>query len=157
MNTDRETSNINVIVPDLSSTLEQALRIYNEAHPDKPATAITVHRFGIVRTQEGIYAMDEDGVGSRDPISERNPLEIGLYAQIPGEYTVFPYRYISLKPEHLNEHEYFPVKERVPLEKFIRVFSARLESNYRTWLADLRRANVTNWVKAGTFPLEATS
>lgn len=106
---------------------------------NKPDRAAEVTRFssgfpiGYVQTKNGdVYVLTSDGVGSSNPISDRNPYGFALYGENDDKVTltIEPDVRCTLSKDNILE---LPVKEEVNLAEFIRTFGSRLDANYEEW------------------------
>lgn len=91
---------------------------------------------GIVRTPLGMYAMCTEGVGSRIPITEETPLELEFYKKYEGGIAMYPSMKHTMSDTKVVD---YLTGEKKNLADFIRVFGARLEDNYISWLYFLER------------------
>ena len=87
---------------------------------------------GIIRHGDDVYWLDTEGVIITQPISEDNPIKVGVRSHTKQDsggtsISMFPRWQIKLYGDDLME--YFS-DEGVPLEDFVRRFGARLESNF---------------------------
>ena len=130
-----------VDVLDLSSIFTEALKRVKDTQPGITAINAT-HKWGIVATNRGIFALCDEGVGPNQPVTAEKPLVIDLYA----DYVIDGQRRIGLQPllrANLTDKDLadLPVKERVNLADFIRRFGHRLEDNFEIWNAALTGAS----------------
>jgi hypothetical protein len=137
MNRERPKTGITVAVPDLSVPLQQALLDYNRSRCSRPAEAMDPIETGYVQTERGLFALNTEGVGPAGPITAKSPLEVKFYAEGEGWSPAVPTGAIVLDDKELLA---FPVDKRVPLERFIRQFSNRLEMNFGDWYLQLKQA-----------------
>jgi hypothetical protein len=101
---------------------------------------------GIIRHGDDVYWLDTEGVIVTQPISEDNPIKVGVRSHTKQDgggtsVTVFPKWEITLRGDDLVE--YFS-DEGVPLEDFVRRFGARLESNFWGIVGFLRDIGIMN-------------
>lgn len=137
----RDASGIEVEVLDLSVVAkwgEESLRKKGDQ-----STLDTNGTLGVVRTPKGDFILNDEGIVARKALAEANPWPTDLYRctkDADGKlksFEIIPVGVINITPAALKE---IPVKEKLPLEKFIRTFGSRLETNYHICLQHLRKA-----------------
>ena len=87
---------------------------------------------GIIRHGDDVYWLDTEGVIVTQPISEDNPIKVGVCShkkQDGGGRSISMYPKWQIKLHGGDLVEYFS-DEGVPLEDFVRRFGTRLESNF---------------------------
>lgn len=136
----RETSGIEVEVLDLSVVArwgEESLKKKGDQ-----STLETHGTLGVVRTPKGDFILNDDGVIARKALADVNPWPVDLYRctkDADGKlksFEIIPVGVINIVPAALKE---IPVKEKLPLEQFVRTFGSRLEGNYQICLQHIRK------------------
>lgn len=141
MSRDRTPTNIEVTPLDFSEREADALEVVRKTYPD--ATHVNFEKVGIVRTNEGIFALCTEGVGSADPISEDNPLIVDVSHETRnpdgkgGTFGAMPCVTLSLDAEGAEQ---YATGEPVNLAEFVRTFGNRLHQNYEGWRRTLEAA-----------------
>lgn len=141
MKEDRTKSEIKVNVLDLSGLEKDIFDGMQTKEYKKDLDRVSCsERLGYVETSEGIYLLCSEGVGSDKPVSKKNPaqFEFTRHWNRDGAKSMEMIPCIGVKLDEKEVKE-LPVKEVVTLDKFIRVFGSRLESNYREWERHLSR------------------
>jgi len=131
-------SDVVVEVLDIQPAIEEAYSQFEKPEDWNGVGFHTNFTWARVVTPEGTFILNSEGVGSADPLSEDNTLEIGLYKTFPAEekkIQIFPTVWAVL---NLKEVEDLPVSEEVSLKDFIRGFGRRLECNFELWDKKLR-------------------
>ena len=138
----RKASKIKVNILDLSGKEKEMFDFAQSKDPRKDLDSTkATDTWGYVETPNGIYLLCDEGVGSRERVSEENParFEFRRYFK-KDESTVSvelgSYACLSMNDEDLLQ---LPVKKITTLDKFIRIHNDRLESNYRQWQDYLSR------------------
>ena len=85
---------------------------------------------GIVETLKGEFLITDEGTGSINPITDKK-YPWAVFPQTVNSMSIMSYTFI-LESEDVEEYE------QLPLEKHIRTFGSRLESNYHKWVNALR-------------------
>jgi hypothetical protein len=125
----REATKITVKVLDLAEITSTALEYARENTDIKEgSTCRPDHQWGIVETPKGVFALCAEGVGSKHPVSEKNPLEISFYFACGKSFEILPR--LSMKLKDFGE---IPIEKEINLAEFIRSFGTRLEHNYKVW------------------------
>lgn len=136
----REESGIEVEVLDLSVVAKWGEKIQNKKGDQ--ATLEPHGTLGVVRTPKGDFLISDEGVIARKALADANPWPVDLYRCTKDEagnlksLEIIPFGVINIVPAALKE---IPIKEKLPLEKFIRIFGHRLETNYHICLQHLRK------------------
>lgn len=135
----REKSEITVMVPDLESLKESALAFINKNRKEKErdlATSASIcGKFGYVKTPNGVFTLESEGIIDTDPVSDESPFVLEFYGHNETEIGIFPECAMKGSEKELLG---LPVTKEFPLEDFVRAFGNSLESNYRTCLNFLR-------------------
>jgi hypothetical protein len=134
MSTERKPSNIIVKKLDMTDFLEEAKKDISEM--EQCVKVDIQYPLGFVDTKGGMMVICEEGVGWVIQDNENFPVEL-FVKQKENEIPLFPKYEVKISPEKLRE---FPTTY-VPLEKFIRVFGSRLESNYYEICREINRLN----------------
>jgi len=131
MSKDRE-SNVEVTLINLSNECEQSLPKFQQQNPDI-ARIYHVGQFCFIDTTDGLFAFNNDGVGDTDPITDTNPLQIGICAEYNREgkqsFDAFPQWIVKLTPSDIRRF----AGEKQNLADFIRTFGSRLQANFEEW------------------------
>lgn len=143
MNYDRAESKIMVNEMDLSSieakafTRMKEMQANKEQHGGLPRLNLSLvkasitYRWGWVETPNGVYAFCNEGIGDSNPINKENQFEILVSAEYSGGHLdLFPCLGYKLDAEEVKS---LPIKAQVSLDKFIRNYNHRTESNYHAW------------------------
>ena len=94
---------------------------------------------GFIETGEGLFILDNDGVGNNHPITADKPYTLEFYSERTstneeGEestsLSMMPSCEMKLNDQDLRSHATGDTK---PLDEFIRTFGDRLERNYYNW------------------------
>lgn len=85
---------------------------------------------GIVETLKGEFLITDEGTGSINPITDKK-YPWAVFPQTANSMSIMSYTF-TLEEGDVEEYE------QLPLEKHIRIFGPRLESNYREWVNVLR-------------------
>lgn len=131
----RDKTNINVHVVDFRPMFDKLKDKYIKENPnfkDKEFSLYIPETWGFVETKKGKLMISDEGIVDQNPISEINPFYTAIYVQETKPYqhfSVFPIGEVVVKK--LEEIEELPIVIKQPLEKFIREFGERLESNFR--------------------------
>ena len=138
----RTPSKIKVNVLDLTEKEKEAFDHMQNVDPREDLESVKVSQtWGYVETPNGIYLICKEGVGEREQVSDEYPARFQFSREFrrDGEQRSFelsPCVGISMNDEDLL---CLPVKEVTTLDKFIRVYNSRLESNYEQWQDYLSR------------------
>jgi hypothetical protein len=116
----------------LSPLAKNLTEVYKQRYPDVKEIegfnpCDTLGEQGVVKTAQGYVGLNSEGVIDVKPISEENPLEINLYVSRKGSFSMLPWIGVRLPP---SDVEPLISGDPVPLDKFIRTFGSRLESNF---------------------------
>ena len=141
MTTARKASKHEVHLLDFTPLTERAKEFINQNRSeDKQATACTVRwTLGYIETNEGLFILDNDGVGNNHPITADKPYGLEIYGERTyinengKEVTAFdmmPSCRLQLSDKTIRQYD---TSERLYLDEFIRTFGDRLEHNYYTW------------------------
>jgi len=134
-------SNVEVTLIDLSDECEKSLPKFQQHNPDI-ARIYHVGQFGFIETTDGLFALNDDGVGDTDPITDTNPLQIGICAEYNREgkksFDAFPQWIVKLTPDDIRRF----AGEKQNLADFIRTFGSRLQTNFEKWNDFLSRKGV---------------
>jgi len=84
-----------------------------------------------------MFVLDTEGVGKSSPISKKNRLLVDFYAVYDDSESAVPDGCIELDDEDVLG---LPVKNEIPLEKFVRQFGNRLEMNFGDWYLLLKKS-----------------
>jgi len=97
-------------------------------------------KWGYVMNSQGVFALDNDGVGSKNPITPHNPLKIFFAAHRIGSRTWYIGEgfFVTLKLDDLLA---LPVAAEVDLADFIDSGGRRLHFNFVAWQEALREAD----------------
>ena len=141
MTTTRKASKYEVHLLDFTPLNEQAREFINQNRSeDKQATACRHSwHLGFIETNEGLFILDNDGVGLNHPITADKPYTLEFYSE--RTYTnengkevtagdMMPSCQMALNDEVIRDHA---TGETKPLDEFIRTFGSRLEGNYHNW------------------------
>lgn len=142
----REKSNILVIVPNLQKVLDAIRETTGKNYKYVDITYEGVGPAGFIRAKPGWYALSREGVSLHalsgvDPIMNDNHVEIPLVND-SGKSITFDDRAICLNLDQIEalmadeEGEF----EYTTLDKFIREFGHRLETNYLAWAKAMEEA-----------------
>lgn len=125
---EREPSGITVKAVDMAAIIAEVAPKIKQEHPEY-VSIDTHYPIGVVETPNGYFILDMDGVMDANPITKENPYPLGLYcSKEENSIAIFPTFKLNITDETIKTE--FKYIEEVPLEKFIRVFGSRLESNY---------------------------
>ena len=141
MTTTRKASKYEVQLLDFTPLTERAKEFINQNRSeDKQVTACTVRwTLGYIETNEGLFILDNDGVGNNHPITADKPYGLEIYGERTytnengkevTEYDMMPSCRLQLSDKAIRDHA---TGERQPLDEFIRTFGDRLERNYYNW------------------------
>lgn len=135
----RPQTGILVNVVDLSADLAETLERINAAaealNPGcEKATELLTDKIGYVMHGNDMFVICTEGVGDSEPITDENPHKLGLRRS----YDRDGHKSVEMMAAFTGGYsrsdiEELPMISQVPLEKFIRVFGNRLESNFRIW------------------------
>ena len=96
---------------------------------------------GYVETPQGIYALDNEGVGNSAPVTTEQQYRVSFYpATVEGHHhtvSIVPACTISLDATQLRG---LAKGDKANLAEFIRSFGARLDYNYENWRRVLTEA-----------------
>jgi len=125
-------SEVMVVVLDFSEVEAKAVQAYMNQHPDAQEVEAKVrHKWGIVETPRGLFALCDEGVMLVNPISDDNKLPLDIFVSCKTEnghsIPLFPSFCIRGSDSDLRE---CMSEEKVNLAEFIRSFSGRLECNF---------------------------
>ena len=131
-------SEIEVNVLDVSE-VEEAAKNQLEQKRDDVLEASVDHTWGYVETPDGIYILNDEGVGWEFD----GPIDIpirGTYDLGEGKrsFDFVPSSHFVIETEKTLKS--FPVSRKENLATFIRVFGSRLESNFNEWNRVLTKA-----------------
>lgn len=137
---DREPTGIVVEVLDLTAQLDEAkarLQSLEDESKERRRVIDVTHRdlWGRVRVGDEVYCLCSEGTGSSRPVSDEYPLEVAFWGRYlaDGEREVLEVYPRVTRTLNKDEVLDLPVKEKIPLEKFIRQFGKVLEENYMLW------------------------
>ena len=141
MTTAREASKHEVHLLDFTPLTRRAKEFINQNRSeDKQATACTVRwTLGYIKTNEGLFILDNDGVGIDHPISADTPYSLEIYGERTytnengkevTEYDMMPSCRLQLSDKTIRQYD---TSKRLYLDEFIRTFGDRLERNYYNW------------------------
>ena len=143
----REPSNLEVRLLDFSPLHIKALEFVNAQEVEKGQPLSTdckpMNSHGFIETDDGVYVLCSEGVGSRHPISEEHPYELDFFTERVDEDNPGT-RFMGIMPSctiklMTNDMLYgYDNGETTPLHDFIRTFGDRLETNYHNWVRHLR-------------------
>ena len=91
---------------------------------------------GIVRTKNGTFILNTEGVGSSVPI-EQKKVELGMTRD--DRMSIMPEWIVKFNADDLKD---VPISEKINLADFIRSFGERLESNFRKWDSFLTKQGI---------------
>jgi len=137
----RTTSEIKVNVLDVSGLEKDVFDQMQSKEYKKDLDSVKCSlSLGYVETPKGIYLLCTEGVGSDKPVSKKNPAEFE-FSRHWNRNGAKSFELIPCVELKLDEKEVrsLPVKEVVTLDKFIRSFGSRLESNYSMWQRHLSK------------------
>lgn len=135
MSNKRKKSNVVVKVLDLSGLEADAFKHVQENGYKEDVVAVRVRdEYGYVETSDGLYFLCSEGVGNEGPITKDNLAELvfARHFERDGEKTFEIFSCLCMKFDDKDIKE-LPVKSEVTLDKFIRAFGSRLESNFSQW------------------------
>jgi hypothetical protein len=97
-------------------------------------------KWGYAKNSQGVFALNNVGVGSRTPLTSHNPLKIYLAAHKIGSKTWYIGEgvFVTMKLEELLA---LPVTAEIDLADFIDRGGGRLHFNFMGWEEALRKAN----------------
>lgn len=129
---------VTVQVLDMTSLIKQATDYRRKTNPNVTSVSIYGGPWAIAEKDGKLYAVCHEGVGYT--VDDEDPLVVefhGSYSTDKPGTTTFdcvPFASASLTPADLRE---FPVSQEADLADFVRVFGARLESNFFEWFRAL--------------------
>jgi hypothetical protein len=131
----RRPTTIEVNLIDVTGLEEQALTaVPQDRFPGATHIRAGWTPLGFVRTERGVYALNNEGVGPCDPISDDNPFVVDLYAERREGKRVNCWAYPAVEAKlTVQDLESLATGERLNLADFVRAFGARLDSNYERW------------------------
>ena len=141
MTTARKASKHEVHLLDFTPLTERAKEFINQNRSEgKQVTACTVRwTLGYIEANEGLFILDNDGVGNNHPITADKPYGLEIYGERTytnengkevTEFDMMPSCRLQLSDKAIRDYD---TSERLYLDKFIRTFGDRLEHNYYTW------------------------
>jgi hypothetical protein len=136
-------SAVTVKAIDFSDLQETARLALQEKNPDRTVTGASVGTWAYAETATGLMALNDEGVGDQEPLSDEYPLEVHVY----GEYEKDGQKSMDIMPvigyRFTDPDEIRKLPHTVtPLKDFIRTFGHRLESNFRIWEKTLTEQGV---------------
>lgn len=125
---------------ELDDVVESATTFYKTRHPDREGVTVTMRLgfepYAVADTDHGMFVVNNEGVGYE--VTDSDPLELDLYASFDEggqqSFEVLPSVMSSLSPDDVREHA---TGEQVDLADLVRVFGARLETNFHVWHREL--------------------
>jgi len=142
----RKPSNLVVQLLDFSPLHIKALEYVNAQEVEKGQPLSTackpMNSYGFIETDDGVYVLCSEGVGSSHPISEEHPYELDFFTERIDKDDPSK-RFIGIMPSctirlMTNDMLYgHATGDTVPLHDFIRTFGDRLETNYYNWVRHL--------------------
>ena len=141
MTTTRKASKYTVNLLDFTPLNEQAKEFVNRNRSGEEHATACRHSWslGFIETGEGLFILDNDGVGIDHPITADKPYSLEIYGERTyinengkevTEFDMMPSCRLQLSDKAIRDHA---TGERQPLDEFIRTFGDRLERNYYNW------------------------
>lgn len=130
-NDERIPSKYTVNLVDFSGFNDTALEHYNKDRSVKATACKPMYRHGYIETSDGMFVLCDEGVGNKKPISMEHPYQLEFWAERQEGNT----HHVGISPCLLMRFEVEDLRkcatgETQPLDKFIRKFGGRLDSNY---------------------------
>jgi len=141
MTTTRKASKYTVNLLDFTPLNEQAKEFVNRNRSEEEQATACRHSWslGFIETGEGLFILDNDGVGNNHPITADKPYTLEFYSERTStneegkestSLSMMPSCEMKLNDQDLRSHATGDTK---PLDEFIRTFGSRLEGNYHNW------------------------
>ena len=142
MRIEREESTVMVELLDFESHKAEALAYWHDQGNEADRMTIT-NSHGVVVTDDGVFALCSEGVGSENPVTSEKPFILDFHSETDIEsghsFSFVPVLTMKLDNERLLECR---TGEKVALHDFIRKFGDRLERNYGEWRRLLENKNL---------------
>lgn len=138
----RKPTGIIVHVPDTTPVCQLATEYYQKK--EKRTRQFKTSRWGYVQTGNGLFVLENDGVGPSAPVTPQRKLGLRLYQARP-DHRKRLHRMVPLGEHWLvwldDSHvRALPVLEKVDLAVFMRKGGRRLEFNFAEWAEALDKA-----------------
>ena len=142
MRNEREDSKVMVELLDFTNHKAEALAYWHEQGNEADRMTIT-NSHGIVVTDDGMFALCSEGVGSEKPVTGEEPFVLEFHSETDTgnghSFSMIPVLTMKLDDEGLLASR---SGEKVALHDFIRKFGDRLERNYGEWRRLLENKNL---------------